>query len=68
MPQKFTFSLEYIENEESLITAKASNAYNILSPIWGQYGSNLGSLWPLSSNPRLYHRLPNISIVWAQTL
>ena len=43
-PQKFTISLEYVENEERLIAAKSSNAYNIVSPVWGQYSSNLGSL------------------------
>ena len=32
---------------ERLIAATASNAYNIVSPIWGQYGSNLGNFWPL---------------------
>ena len=44
------FSLEYVENEERLIAAKTSDAYNIVSPIWGQYGSNLGSLWPLGGD------------------
>ena len=44
------FSLEYVENEERLIAAKASNAYDIVSPVWGQYGSNLSSLWPLGSD------------------
>ena len=47
-----TFSLEYVENEERLIAATASNTYNIVSPVWGQYGSNLGSLWLLGDNTK----------------
>ena len=31
--RKFMFSLEYVENEERLIAAKTSDAYNIVSPI-----------------------------------
>ena len=50
MARKFTFSLEYVENNERLIAAKASNEYNIVSPVLGQYGSNLGSLWPLGGD------------------
>ena len=29
----------------SLIAATASDAYNIASPVWGEYGSNVGSVW-----------------------
>ena len=32
-PRKFTFSLEYVENDERLIAAKDSDAYNIVSPV-----------------------------------
>ena len=34
------------------IAAKASNAYNIVSPVCGHYGSNLGNLWPLAGNTK----------------
>ena len=29
-PQMFTFSLEYVENEERLIAATTSDAYNVV--------------------------------------
>ena len=29
-----------------LIPATASDAYNIVSPVWGRYASKLGSPWP----------------------
>ena len=41
-PQMFIFSLEYVENEEMLIAAKASNAYkyckSCLRTVWQQFG------------------------------
>ena len=37
--------------ECSRLTAiTASDAYNIVNPVWGQSGSNLGSLWPLDGD------------------
>ena len=35
-----------------LIATTASDAHNIVSPIWGQYGVTLGSLWPLGGNTK----------------
>ena len=34
------------------IAATASNTYNIVSPVWGQYGSNLDNLWPFVGNTK----------------
>ena len=37
--------------ERARVTATtASDAYSIISPIRGQYGSNLGNLWPLGGD------------------
>ena len=33
-----------------LIAATASDAYNIVSPVGGQYGGNLGCVWPLGGD------------------
>ena len=50
-PQFFTFSLDG-ENLR-LIAATASDAYNIASPVRGQYGSNVGSVWPLGGDSKV---------------
>ena len=41
------YFLSWICWECAKLTAiTASDAYNFVNPIWRQYGSNLGSLWP----------------------
>ena len=40
----FMFSLEYDENDERVLPLKPQMHINIVSLVWGQYGSNFGSL------------------------
>ena len=48
----FTFYLEYVENEERLIAAKASNTFKLCKSRLTQYGRNLSSSWPLGDNTK----------------
>ena len=50
MPWMIKFSLEYVENVWGLLLLQPQMHINVVSPVWGQYGSNLGSLWPLSGD------------------
>ena len=50
----FTFSIEIVKNEREAIAATASDAFNIVSPVWGQYGSSVSSLWPLGGNTKIW--------------
>ena len=53
-PWMSMFSLEYVENDESLLLLKRQIYINIMSSVWGQYGSNLGSLRPLGGNTKYW--------------
>ena len=48
----FTFSLEYVENVRGLLLLQPQMHINIVGSVRGQYGSNLGSLWPLSGDTK----------------
>ena len=43
-------SLEYVENVWGLLLLQPQMHINVVSPVWGEYGSNLGSLWPLGGD------------------
>ena len=63
----FTFSLEYGENVRGLLLLQPQMQINIVNPVWGQYGSNLGSLWPLGGNTKEWksgQRIPGDRIRW----
>ena len=47
----FMFSLEYVENVRLLLLQPQMHI-NIVSPVSGQYGSNLGNIWPLGDNTK----------------
>ena len=49
-PRMFTFSLEYVENVWGVLLLQPQMHINTVSPVWGDYGSNLGFLWLLGGD------------------